>query len=50
MPQLVKRAPPYNKKKPTTSAWDHQRQAMTRLIVKEIVIARHPACTVDRPP
>jgi hypothetical protein len=39
MKQLVKRAPSLNMKNPTTSTWQ-QHQTMTRLIVKEIVIAQ----------
>jgi hypothetical protein len=38
--QLVNRAPPLNEKNPTTTSWPHQRRAMTRFNVKEIVIAR----------
>jgi hypothetical protein len=39
MTQLVKHAPPFITKKSTTSPWHHQRRAITRFVVKEIVIA-----------
>jgi hypothetical protein len=37
MTQLVKRAPPLNKKNPTTGTWGHQRRAIATFAVKEIV-------------
>jgi hypothetical protein len=37
MTHLVKRAPQLNKRTPTTSTRHHQRWAITRFVVKEIV-------------
>jgi endonuclease III len=37
MTQVVKHAPPFNKKKPTASAGHHQSRAITRIVVKKIV-------------
>jgi hypothetical protein len=39
MAKLVNRAPPLNKKNSTTSTWCHQRWAITKCIVQEIVIS-----------
>jgi hypothetical protein len=40
MTQLVKHAPPVNKKNPTTSTWQHQRRAITISLTINLAIAR----------